>query len=228
MRISVLCGLFLLAASAPAANKSKPAPASALDEYIAQAGGGSALPQALPGSLWAAGVPLADLGRDLKAGQVNDLVTVVVAERASAVARGSTKTARASDAKYSAGGLFGVTRAAGPLANMLDVSGEQSLAGEGATSRENVLTTTLSARVTHVLPNGYLVVEGSKNVTINSEIQVVTVRGVVRPFDLSPGNLVRSERLGQLEVRLNGKGVIGDAIRRPNFLYRLLLGLLPF
>jgi flagellar L-ring protein precursor FlgH len=31
-----------------------------------------------------------------------------------------------------------------------------------------------------------------------------------------------------MEIRLNGKGVVGDAIRRPNFLYRFLLGLLPF
>jgi flagellar L-ring protein precursor FlgH len=111
---------------------------------------------------------------------------------------------------------------------MLDVSGNQSLSGEGATVRENTLTTTLSARVTNVLPNGYLVLEGSKTVAINSEIQLVTVRGVARPFDLTPGNLVRSERLAQLEVRINGKGVVGDAIRRPFFLYRLLLGLLPF
>ena len=39
---------------------------------------------------------------------------------------------------------------------------------------------------------------------------------------------MRSDRLGQLEVRVNGKGVVGDAIKRPFFLYRLLLGLLPF
>jgi len=31
-----------------------------------------------------------------------------------------------------------------------------------------------------------------------------------------------------MEVRVNGKGVVEDAIRRPNFLYRLVLGLLPF
>jgi flagellar L-ring protein precursor FlgH len=34
--------------------------------------------------------------------------------------------------------------------------------------------------------------------------------------------------LVQLEVRINGKGVVNDAIKRPFFLYRLLLGLLPF
>jgi hypothetical protein len=31
-----------------------------------------------------------------------------------------------------------------------------------------------------------------------------------------------------MEIRLNGKGVVNDAVRRPFFLYRLLTGLLPF
>jgi flagellar L-ring protein precursor FlgH len=116
----------------------------------------------------------------------------------------------------------------GPFANLAKLSGESKLNGEGTTSRETVLSTTLSARVTHVLPNGSLVVEGSKTVQINSEQQSVTVRGVVRPTDLTPGNMVRSDRISDLDVRINGKGVVGDAIRRPFFLYRLLLGLLPF
>ena len=90
------------------------------------------------------------------------------------------------------------------------------------------LTTTLTARVTHVLPNGYLVIEGSKSIQVNSEHQAVTVRGVIRPADVSPGNQVRSDRIAQMEIRLNGKGVVNDSIRRPFFLYRLLLGLLPF
>jgi len=71
-------------------------------------------------------------------------------------------------------------------------------------------------------------VEGNKDIAINSERQQVQVRGVLRWNDLSPGNVVRSDRLAELEIRVNGKGVVGDAIRQPNFLYRLLLGLLPF
>jgi flagellar L-ring protein precursor FlgH len=82
--------------------------------------------------------------------------------------------------------------------------------------------------VVNVLPNGYLVVEGVKRVQVNSENQVITVRGVVRPYDLDPTNSVPSDRVAQMEIQVNGKGVIGDSIRRPWFLYRLLLGLLPF
>jgi flagellar L-ring protein precursor FlgH len=79
-----------------------------------------------------------------------------------------------------------------------------------------------------VLPNGGLVVEASKDIQVNSERQTITVRGVIRPADIDSTNSVQSNRLGELEVRVNGKGVVGDAIRRPFILYRLLMGILPF
>jgi flagellar L-ring protein FlgH len=102
------------------------------------------------------------------------------------------------------------------------------LQAQGSTTRQSSLTTTLTAEVIAVLPNGNLVVEGQKEIMVNSERQLVTVRGVVRQEDLSPVNSVSSDRLAMLEVRVNGKGVVGDSIKRPFILYRLLLGLLPF
>lgn len=111
---------------------------------------------------------------------------------------------------------------------MAGMSGDRKLDGQAETSRESELRTTLTARVTHVLPNGNLVVEGRKSVTVNAERQVVKVRGIARWNDLSGGNRINSDRLGLLEVQVDGKGVVNDAIRRPNFLYRLLLGILPF
>ena len=70
--------------------------------------------------------------------------------------------------------------------------------------------------------------EGRKSIRVNSESQTVTVRGLVRPFDVSSANTIFSDQLGELEVAVNGKGVVGDAIRRPHILYRILLGILPF
>lgn len=229
MRNRLLLALLWLPVIAAPADKKKVELKSPLDQYVREAEENAVRRAALetaPGSLWQPGALLANLASDLKATQVDDLVTIVVAERASAVASGTTKSSRASAADYSVGSVFGTTTPA--LRNMLSTSGNQSLAGEGATTRETVLTTTLSARVAAVLPNGYLVLEGFKSVAVNSENQIVTVRGVARPVDLTPGNMVPSDRLAQLEVRINGKGVVGDAIRRPFFLYRLLLGLLPF
>jgi flagellar L-ring protein precursor FlgH len=108
------------------------------------------------------------------------------------------------------------------------MSSSASLDGEGETSRETVLSTTLSARVTHVLPNGLLVVQGQKSVRVNSEMQTVTVRGLLRPLDVSPRNTVFSDQIAELEVAVDGKGIVADAVRRPNILYRILLGILPF
>lgn len=203
-------------------------PPSALDRYIEEATQRGLLTQSSPGSLYVAGARLGDIGRDLRAVQVDDLVTVVVSDRASAVAKGTTTSSRKSSVDSSIGKLAGPIRAAGPWANLAQLGSSQSLDGQGGTTRESSLTTTVTARVTHVLPNGYLVLEGVKDVIVNSERQQVTLRGVVRWNDMGPANMVRSDRLANLEIHINGKGVVGDAIRRPNFLYRLLLGLLPF
>jgi flagellar L-ring protein precursor FlgH len=165
---------------------------------------------------------------DLKASHVDDLVTIVVLEKASAVATGDVKTQRASTAQSSIQAAGGITKAAGPWANLAKTNTNTQLQGTGTTSRGATLTATVSARVVSVLPNGYLVVEGVKKVQVNSENQVITIRGVVRPVDLDPTNSIPSDRVAQMEVQVNGKGVIGDSIHRPWFLYRLLLGILPF
>jgi flagellar L-ring protein precursor FlgH len=78
------------------------------------------------------------------------------------------------------------------------------------------------------MPNGNLIIEGGKEILVNSERQVVWLRGVVRPADLSPENLVTSSRIALMDLRVNGRGVVNDAIRRPNFLYRLFQRILPF
>jgi len=229
MRIAASLITLATCAVLAAEKRAKPT-VSPLEEYLAHARQSSATTagDSAPGSLWHPGAPLADPARDVKAGQVDELVTILVTERASAAAKGTTKSTRKSNAEHSVGALFGATQAAGRLANLAALSGSSDLDGQGATTRDTVLTTTLSARVVEVLPNGYLVVEGSKETMVNAERQWVTVRGVVRPYDIAPGNVVRSDRLAQLEVRINGKGVVGDAVRRPFFLYRLLMGLLPF
>ena len=215
-----------------AADKKKTTKASnqtPLDVYVKQAQARSSeVPAPTPGAIWLSSSRLADAARDVRASQVDDIVTIVVAEQASAVSTGATKTSRVSSTKNSITALGGITRASGPLANLANVAGDTELNGQGTTSRTTSLSTILTARVISVLPNGGLVVEASKDIQVNSEFQTITVRGVVRPADIDSTNSVQSDRLGQLEVRINGKGVVGDAIKRPFILWRLLLGILPF
>jgi len=207
--------------------KKEPAP-SALDIYIKQARTRTPESGASAGSLWSPSSRFNDLGSDLRAAYVDDIVTILVNEQTSAVSQGVTKTSRASSASASVTAFGKALKATSPWANLAGSNGSQSLDGEGTTSRTTTLTSTLAARVIGFLPNGYLIVEGVKTLDVNSENQVVSVRGVVRPLDLNADNTVSADRLADVEVKVNGKGVVNDVVRRPNFLYRLLLGLLPF
>jgi flagellar L-ring protein precursor FlgH len=219
----------VLAAAVQARGSQTDKKQSALDSFIAEAlAGGEAHAARTPGSLWSAGSPYALIGADLRARRLHDAITIVVVDRASAIAKGTTKSARSSQASASIGAIAGTPPGGNRLPALLDLGSKHSLEGEGETSRETLLRTTLSARVTHVLPNGDMVVRGVKTVRINSEAQAIEVRGIVRQVDISPSNTVLSDQLSFLEVAVDGKGVVNDAIRRPNFLYRILLGILPF
>lgn len=209
--------------------KKAPPPPTPLEQYVrdATARAASAAPNT-SGSLWRADAPMLDIGRDLRARFVDDIVTIVVAEKASAVSTGNSKSSRKSSVTAGVTAAAGKLNPLGALTNLAGATGDQSLDGQGATARDTSLTTTISARVVQVLPNGYLVIEGAKEVQVNAERQQATVKGVARWNDITASNTISSDRLAQMEVRINGKGIVGDAIRRPNVLYRILLGILPF
>jgi flagellar L-ring protein precursor FlgH len=223
--LAFLFPALLLVAKEPP--KAKQIAASALDQYIEEAlGAAETLKPASAGSLWIASSPMTDLSRDLRAQAVDDLVTIQVVEHASAVVSGNLKASRASTLRSNVTALAGPIAPTSALGSLAGLTGSSSTDGQATTGRETMVETTLTARVTHVLPNGYLVVEGTKEIQLNAERQLVVVRGVARPADLF-NNAIRSDRLAQLEVRVNGKGVVGDATKRPFILYRLLAGVLP-
>lgn len=181
---------------------------------------------ASPGSLFDPGGRFSDATRDFRASQVGDLITIVVSEQTSAVATGGTNSSRKSAANSSVASLAGIVRPG--LSGLLNVTGDQSLQSTGETTRGATLTTTIAGTVVAIAPSGALTVEARKEIAVNSERQTITLRGVVRPADLTVANTVQSNQLAGLSIQISGKGVVSDAVRRPNLLYRLLLGLLPF
>ncbi|MGO9439041.1 MAG: flagellar basal body L-ring protein FlgH [Terriglobales bacterium] len=228
-----MCLLFSRSDALAASKSPKDAPQSApkpsaIDEILTELKAHPARPGTSPGSTFDPGGRFADVSRDLRASHVNDLVTVIISDHASASSVGATTTARKSQANASISALAGIPHATGPLANLLGTTTNTQLAGQGLTNRTSDITTNLTARVIAVLPSGDLIVEGNKLIQINSEKQKVTLRGIARWNDITPSNQVSSDQLAELEVLIDGRGVVNDAVRRPNFLYRLLLGLLPF
>ena len=224
-RFAILLAVPLVAANKkPSAEQQVP-----LDQYVQQVNQRShQSSSASPGSLYTSSGRLADGFRDVRASQTYDLVTIVVNENSSAVSTGATKTSRASSVAASVASGLLPKNSVKALSNLATTSNNQALQGQGTTTRGTTLTTTVTAEVTAVLPNGNLVVQGQKAILVNSEKQIITLRGIVRPDDLSPLNSVSADRVARMEILVNGKGVVNDAVKRPFILYRLLLGLLPF
>ena len=105
--------------------KTKPPEPSPLDRYIwkpcAQERSRRATARWV--RMWSAAAPLLNLTAELRASHVNDVVTILVAESASAATTGATKTERTSSASSAINGLAGVTKSTGALANLVNLSG---------------------------------------------------------------------------------------------------------
>ena len=80
---------------------------------------------------------------------------------------------------------------------------------------------TMSAVIKKVLPNGNLVIEGTRFVKINKDIQTFILTGMVRKDDVRADNTVLSESLADADIKLEGKGPIADR-QRKGILARLL------
>lgn len=204
-------------------------PLTPLEEFLRQARQTNPMNQASGASLFTSTAPGLFLFVDVKARHVNDIVTIQILEAASATNTANTNTEKAGSASLAMPSFFGIESKAGSLdfARLLQSNSNVNFAGQGATTRSGQLQAWLSARVLEVLPNGDLVIEGTKDVTINRERQSLSIRGVVRQRDVTPSNIVLSTSIAHMEVKFDGKGIISDA-NKPGWLHWLFTKILPF
>jgi len=99
--------------------------------------------------------------------------------------------------------------------------------GDGKYDRKDELTTRITARVIDVKPNGNLVLEARKDITIDSEGYSITLTGVCRGDDVTAENTVLSTQLAEPEIDVQHTGAVRDASRR-GWLKRALDFLHPF
>lgn len=169
---------------------------------------------ATKGSLWTE--RKGGLFYDMKARHVGDILTVAIFERASASKQAETSTGRKNSASADISKFFGLEKKLGKLngaidpTNLIGTSYENDFKGSGKTSRKEDLVATLTTQVLELLPNGNLRIEGGKTVTVNRESQLIQLTGIVRPSDVSPGNVVDSMNILDARISYTGEGVISD------------------
>lgn len=185
-----------------------------LETARAQAAGPAAEPYAWMNGLMA----------DLRARRVNDLVTINISENLTASGTADSTLSKSSGADIGVPSLFGLEKKLPGIvtpASLAAAKADTSFSGAGATMRAGSLSAIVTARVSEVLPNGDLLLEGVREIEINGDRQIVVLTGVARVADVGPGNVVSSAALGQLRIRYFGRGLIKDSLS-PGWLVRFL------
>ena len=85
----------------------------------------------------------------------------------------------------------------------------------------------MSARVMNILENGNFIIEGRRQVTVNTEDQYLILTGIIRPDDIATDNTILSQYLADAKIVYTGKGVVDDKMR-PGWLTRIVDWVWPF
>jgi flagellar L-ring protein precursor FlgH len=214
--------------SSPASASKATPPEEALKAYIERVRAQQAAEVRTPGSIWSAEGRLVRLGTDAKAVRLHDVVSVVVSESLAASTDGQVKNSRTSNASSGLTSLFGKLKTSNNLQNLLGATAASGLSAQGQSTTNSSLATTFGAEVVDVLPNGMLVVQATRQLTFSQQTQLIKLRGLVRPEDVSAQNEVQSTAMTDLELEVTGKGIVNDSTYRQNPVVRFLEKVLVF
>jgi len=209
--------------------KAKPTPPEeALRAYVQRVRAQQDAETHTPGSLWCEQGKLVRLSTDSKAARLHDVISIVVSESVAASTDGQVKNSRSSSANSGLTALFGSLKTTNRLQNLLGQSSTSALTAQGQSATNSSLSTTFGGEVVDVLPNGMLVIQATRQLTFSQQTQVIKLRGLVRPEDVSAQNQVLSTAMTDLELEVTGKGIINDYTYRQNPIWRFLQRLLVF
>jgi flagellar L-ring protein precursor FlgH len=184
------------------------------------------------GSLWPG--EQHSLYADHKARTTGDILTITIAEKASASKMASTDSDRSSSISASLPNLLGLENsnllAQNPnldLSALVKADFANSFEGSGKTVRKEDLVASLTTQVIQVYPNGNLKIRGGKEVRVNNETQVIYLTGIVRPVDIMANNTIDSKHVLNARISYTGKGAISDK-QHPGWLTRVIDNVWPF
>jgi flagellar L-ring protein precursor FlgH len=171
-----------------------------------------------PGSLYGQGEN--PLFSDRKAMNVNDVVTVTITEKTAQTSSGKKALSKESSDNLGAGVTTGLGGVVGSVASKaaqigFTTNSTNAFTGTGSSTRNESFSTTISARIIKVLNNGNYFIEGSRELLINGEKQIIQVSGVIRPYDIDQYNNIDSKYIADAKILYKTEGDIDQTTTKP-------------
>ena len=177
------------------------------------------------GSIFQAADGYAALYEGWRARRVGDPLTIVLVER--------TAASKSANSKLGSKGDLGLAPpTTGPLGKLIKstdigMSGSRNFNGSGAADQSNSLSGEITVTVAQVFPNGTMLVQGQKRVTLNRGDEFIQIKGLVRMADVGIDNRVESTRVADAQIAYTGKGDVARASRQ-GWLSRFFQAVSPF
>jgi flagellar L-ring protein precursor FlgH len=170
----------------------------------------------------------ASLVTDNRAQRPGDVLTIVVIEDSKVTNAAATSLSKATVDKAQISALD-LPNHVFPLdaTPKVDANSTRTFDGKGAYELSGSMQTRLTAVVMEVLPNGNLVVEGSRVLKSVDDTVTVRIAGIVRPIDITADNTVSSASLAEAKITFANSGPIARSSRH-GWLNRLIDFIWPF
>lgn len=102
----------------------------------------------------------------------------------------------------------------------MDAAGTNELTSKADFKDERSFADSVSVVVIDVMPNGNLVVSGTRDRKIAGDVQTIEVSGIVRRSDIAFDNTIRSEQVANFRIFTKNSGV-SAAYTQPGWLGRI-------
>lgn len=171
-----------------------------------------------------------DLYADDKARHIGDVLTITISEESTIDKKATTTLSKETTRDQNFNGQVGIEHIIPELPGFNFGAGStysNTLDGKADYKDEREFTDSISVIVIDIMPNGNLVISGTRDRNIADDIMTIEVSGIVRPSDIAFDNTIKSEQVANFSIITRNKGV-GAQYSRPNWLGRILDVIWPF
>ena len=151
-----------------------------------------------------------DLIRDFAAMNRGDTLSVLIVESTDVENRDERSLDKAGNSSSTQGFDYGfggdVGTSSGDATFGTSTANQRGFSGDAEFRSARAINDRFSVTVVDVLPNGNLVVEGRRTITVQGDLRVLTLAGIVRQVDILPNNSVPSYLVANLQMTLDAQG----------------------
>ncbi len=181
------------------------------------------------GSIWAKkDKNMRDLYSDDVARHIGDILTINISEDSKVDNKAKRDLKKETDRSTTFNGSLGIDHILPGIPGLtMAAKSSNELKGKADYKDERSFVDRVTVVVQDILPNGNLIIMGTRNRNIAGDIQVIEVSGIVRTSDIAFDNTIKSEQVANFRIVTRNAGV-AEPYNRQGWLGRIFDILWPF